>query len=79
MKGIKRMLQICDMTEEQKKKLSKMDGDILIWICEGQSMDYMSKKLNLQPWQIQHNIDEMLYVLRRKVGFRRFIKTLFIK
>lgn len=56
-----------------------MSGDILLWICEGQSMDYMSKKLNLQPWQIQHNIDEMLYVLRKKVGFRRFIRTLFVK
>lgn len=79
MKGIARVIQICDMNEEQKKQYSKMSGDILLWICEGQSMEYMSKKLNLQPWQIQHNIDEMLYVLRKKVGFRRFIRTLFIK
>ena len=79
MKGIKRMLQVCDMNEEQKKKLSKMNGDILIWICEGQSTGYMSEKLNLYPHQIEHNIDEMLYVLRKRVGFRRFIKTLFIK
>lgn len=79
MKGIERVIKVCDMNEEQKQKLSKMAGNILVWICEGRSMDYMSKKLNLQPWQIEHNIDEMLYVLRKKVRLRRFIKTLFIK
>ncbi len=79
MKVVERMIRVCDMNEEQKQKLSKMNGDILVWICEGRSMDYMSKKLNLQPWQIEHNIDEMLYYLRKKVGFRRFVRALFIK
>lgn len=30
MKGIERMIQICDMNEEQKKQYSKMSGDILL-------------------------------------------------
>lgn len=79
MKGIERMIQVCDMNEEQKKQYSKMSGDIMLWICEGQSNGYMSEKLNLQPYQVEHNINEMLYILRKRVGFRRFIRTLFIK
>lgn len=79
MKVVERMIQVCDMNEDQKQKFSKMNGDILIWICEGQSTGYMSEKLNLHPYQVEHNIDEMLYVLRKRVGFCRFIRALFIK
>lgn len=79
MKGIKRIIQVCDMNEKQKKQYSEMSGNILLWICEGQSTGYMSEKLNLYPYQVEHNINEMLYILRKRVGFRRFIRTLFIK
>lgn len=67
------------MNEEEKCKFSEMEGKLLLWICEGRSIAYMSAKLNLHPQQIEHNIDETLYVLRRQVGVRRFIKTLFTK
>ena len=65
------------LTDEQKKKVSEMDGKIILWILEGRSVGYMSDKLNLPPWQIQANIDEMLYILKKQVGIKRFIKALF--
>lgn len=67
------------LTEEEKHKVSEMTGNIMLWILEGRSIGYMSEKLNLQPWQVNCNIDEMLYTLRKKVGRRRFFKILFIK
>lgn len=72
-------IEICNLSEKEKQNFVKMNGNILLWICEGRSMDYMSKNLNLPPWQIEHNINEMLYDLRKHVGIRRFIKTLFMK
>ena len=65
------------LTDEQKKKVSEMDGKIILWILEGRSVGYMSDKLNLPPWQIQANINEMLYILKKQVGIKRFIKALF--
>ena len=65
------------LTDEQKKKVSEMDGKIILWILEGRNVGYMSDKLNLPPWQIQANIDEMLYILKKQVGIKRFIKALF--
>ena len=65
------------LTDDQKKKVSEMDGKIILWILEGRSVGYMSDKLNLPPWQIQATIDEMLYILKKQVGIKRFIKTLF--
>lgn len=67
------------LTSEEKRKVSEMNSKILLWIMEGRSIDYMSRNLNLSPYQIEHNIDEMLYVLLKQVGKRRFIKTLFRK
>lgn len=67
------------LTEEEKHKVSEMSGNIMLWISEGRSIGYMSDKLNLQPWQVEHNIDEMMYDLRKQVGRWRFFKMLFIK
>lgn len=67
------------LTEEEKKQVSEMTGKTMLWILEGRSDDYMSKNLKMSPWQIQYNIDETLYTLKRYVGLRRFIKILFWK
>lgn len=67
------------LTEEEKRKVSEMCGNIILWILEGQSTEYMCEKLNLLPWQVEANINEMLYILRKHVGKRRFFKILFIK
>ena len=67
------------LTEEEKKRVSEMTGKIMLWILEGRSIGYMSEKLNLAPWQIEYNIDEALYTLRRRVGVKRFLRILFWK
>lgn len=67
------------LTDEEKHKVSEMSGKIMLWILEGQSIGYMSEQLNLQPWQVEANINEMLYVLRKQVGKKRFLRTLFYK
>ncbi len=67
------------LTEDDKRQVSEMSGKIMLWILEGRDIGYMSKNLNLPPWQIEYNIDEMLYDLRKHVGLKRFIKTIFFK
>lgn len=71
--------KISKLTDEDKKKVSDMTGKIIIWCLEGRSIGYMSEKLGLHPWQIEHNIDETLYTLRGQVGIRRFLRILFWK
>ena len=67
------------LTEDEKRKVSEMDGKIMLWILEGRSIVYMAENLNLSIWQVENNIDEMLYTLRKQVGKKRFLKTLFYK
>lgn len=67
------------LNEEEKRKVSEMSGKIMLYMLEGRDIGYMSKHLNLPPWQIEHNIDEMLFTLRQQVGKKRFFKTLFQK
>lgn len=71
--------KIFEMTDEEKKKYVEMSGSILMWIGEARSIQYMCNKLNLKPHQVEHNIDEMLYDLKKQVGIKRFIKILFMK
>lgn len=62
-----------------KCKISEMSGKVMLWMLEGRSREYMAKELGLQPYQIEQNIDETLYVYMRNVGRWRFFKTLFRK
>ena len=67
------------LTDEEKYVISEMTGKIMLWILEGRSIRYMSEKLKLHPQQVEHNIDETLYILRKQVGKWRYIKMLFVK
>lgn len=67
------------LTDEEKEQVSEMTGKIMLWMLEGRSIAYMSEKLNLQPWQIVYNIEETLYILKRQVGIRRYLKILFTR
>lgn len=62
---------------EEKKQFSEISGKIILWILEGRSIWYMADKLHLDPVAVEQIIDDMSYVLMRKVGKKRFIKTLF--
>lgn len=67
------------MTEDEKRRLVDMSGSIILWLSEGRSIAYIGDKLNLKPSQVEHNIEEILYTIKKHVGIRRFIKILFTK
>ena len=55
------------LSNEEKIQVSEMCGKIILYALEGRSIGYMSKMLNLSPYEIQTNIHEMLYVLLNKL------------
>ena len=67
------------MTEEEKQKFIEVNGKTILYLVEQRSLFDMAKKLDLEPWQVDHNIDELLYELRKSLGWKRYIKALFIK
>ena len=67
------------LNNEEKKQVSEMSGKIIMWIMEGKSIGYMSEMLHLSPKEIECNINEMMFILMKHVGKRRFFKTLFVK
>ena len=67
------------LNNEERKKISEMNGKVLMWILEGRSIGYISEMLHVSPKEIEHNIDEMMFILMKHVGKRRFFKTLFVK
>lgn len=68
-----------EMNEEERKQFTDMTGKIMLWIEEGRSIGYMSEKLYLHPEMVEYNINEMIYILRRQVGRKRFLKIFFMK
>lgn len=71
--------QVFSMTEEEKQKFIEVNGKTILYLVEQRSLFDMAKKLDLEPWQVDHNIDELLYDLRKSLGWKRYIKALFIK
>lgn len=67
------------LTEEEKRKVGEMTGKIMQYILEGRSKVYMAEQLGLDIWQVERNIDETLYTLRKQVGRWRYLKLLFWK
>lgn len=64
---------------EERQNISTMVGKIMLWCLEGQHIAYMSEQLKLHPQEVNWNIDEMLYILRKQVGWRRYLRVLFWK
>ena len=67
------------LSNEEKIQVSEMCGKIILYSLEGRSIGYMSKMLNLSPYEIKTNINKMLYVLLKQVGKREYLKTMFMK
>ena len=64
------------LTEEEKKEVSEMSGKLVTWMLEGKTTEYMAKQLHLSPRQVEQNINKMMYALRKRVGFKRFLGIL---
>lgn len=60
--------QVFSMTEEEKQKFIEVNGKIILYLVERRSLFDMAKKLDLEPWQVDHNVDELLYELRKSLG-----------
>lgn len=67
------------LTQEDKRILADINGKIVIGCLERRSTFEMAQKLKLQPYELEYNIDEMLYVLLKHVGIKRYLKTLLRK
>jgi len=71
--------KVYQMAGEEKEKMAEMSGSIILWIAEGRSIQFMCDALKLSRDKVEWNIDEILYIIKRQVGIRRFIKILFTK
>ena len=71
--------EVNNMTEEEKQRFIDVNGKTILYLVERRSLFDMAERLNLEAWQIDHNIDELLYELRKSLGWKRYIKALFIK
>lgn len=67
------------LNDKQRREVSEMTGKIMLWILEGRSTLYMAQQLNLDLWEVEQNIDEILYTYMKWFGKRRFLRTLFRK
>lgn len=70
---------VFQMTDEERKRAVEVIGNTVLMLEEGRSIAYMSDKLNLQPYQVLENINEILYNIRRHQGRWNVIKQLFVK
>lgn len=67
-----------EMTEEEKKKFVNTIGITVLCLSEGKTSYRIAEELNLHPLAVEHNIDELIYTLRKTLGWKRFIKAMFI-
>lgn len=67
------------MNDLEKERYKEVHGTTLLMLEEMYSTWQIAKAINLHPWQVEANIDEMLYILRKRVGLKRFLKTIFVK
>ena len=70
---------VFSMTKEEKQKFIEVNGKTILYLVERRSLFDIAKKLDLELWQVDYNIDELLYELRKSLGWKRYIKALFIK
>lgn len=67
------------LTEKQKQQVGEISGKTIQMILEGRSLYYMAEQLKLEPWEVVQNMDEMLYTLKKQVGWKRYLRNFFRK
>lgn len=70
---------ISQMTKEEREKSAMALGTMILMLEERHSVTKIGKEINLEPWKVDWNIDELLYILRKYAGKWRFFKILFMK
>lgn len=70
---------VFEMTEEERARAVEIIGNTILMMEEGYGPADIAEKLNLNEDQVVENVYEDLYVIRRAIGKRNFIKSLLIK
>lgn len=70
---------VCEMSEEEKQRFVEVAGKTVLYTIERRPLYDMAQRLNLDMWQVDHNLDELLYELRKSLGWKRYLKALFRK
>ena len=68
-----------EMNEDERKRAVEVIGNTVLMLEEGRSIAYISEKLNLHPYQVIENINEILYNIRRHQGKWHYFKQMFTK
>lgn len=68
-----------DMTQKDKQTMTDMAGRMFVSMTERRDIAYIAKDLGLEDWQVKENIIQALWVLKRYVRKRDYIKILFWK
>lgn len=66
------------LTDEQKKQVAEMTGKTIVCMIEGKNLTDMSLQLNLSPYEVMQNIFETLYTIRKRIGWWKYLKVLFM-
>ena len=66
------------MSKEEREKAAKMIGNTVLMLEEGYSTQQIGEELGLDAWQVDHNIREILYFVRKHLGRGKVIKELFV-
>ena len=72
-------ITIDNATEEEKKKFVNTAGITMLGLAEHKASFQIAEELKLETWQVEANIDEFLWMLRKSLGWKRYIRALFIK
>ncbi len=68
------------MAEVEREKAAKALGMMILMLEERYSIHQIGEKIKLEPWQVDFNIREILYYVRRHLGKWQCIKEiLFVK
>lgn len=68
-----------NMTESDKERFVEVVGKTMLGLEMGDSIEDIAKSVDLWPHQVEANIDGALYLIRKRVGWKRYIKALFVK
>ena len=72
-------VKTCDLTDEDKRIISDNTGKIMLGILNNKTSVCIADQINIQPNELEWNIDEILYTFKKRVGIWRYLKILFIK
>lgn len=64
---------------DKQGKFKELTGELMLRILRGESTYGISREMKLEPYQVQQDIDMMLYTLKQHVGWKRYLKILFMK